>query len=422
MLRLSIAIATCGGRRSDSVHAKDLRYPLSLTLAGCLLFTALNLHAQAKPSSANFAAVSKKAEAARDANQLQDAARLYTRALALRPGWQEGWWSLGTLEYDQDHYAKAAMAFRKAVALNGANGTAHAMLGLCEFELGKDTLALKNLVQADHLGIVNNDELRKVALYHLGILQLRAHRFGDAHETLRQVAKEKVKSKDLAVAMGQAALLMAPQDPAAKTDNAENIAEQAGEAEAWAAVQEFEQAKQIYQNLVSQFPDYPNLHFAYGRLLLDAHETDEAIAEFRRELERDPKNVNSMLEIAAVRYQVDSDEGLKFAEEAVKLAPAKPFGHYMLGLLRLDTGNAPGSIPELEIAQKAFPKQPKVYFALGNAYARVGRKADAAKVRAEFLRLDKKSSGEEDSNVYGARPAEPSEGQLNTGSQETSPQ
>ena len=298
------------------------------------------------------------------------------------------------------------------IALQSSNGTAHAMLGLCQFELGKDAPALHNLQEADRLGIVNNDELRKVTLYHLGVLQLRARRFGDAHETLLQLAKEQVRSKELITALGEAALLISAQNsPAGNTEQAQVI-ERAGEAEALSATKDFDQAKKTYTELTTQFPHFPNLRFAYGRLLLEAHETDEAVAEFRHELDRDPKNVNSMLEIASVRYRVDSEEGLKYAEQAVSLAPGMPFAHYLLGLLRLDTGNAAGAVPELEIAQKAFPGQSNIYFALGNAYSRVDRKADAAKARAEFLRLDKQAGSEPESTVYIDRPEGVSEGQM----------
>ena len=199
------------------------------------------------------------------------------------------------------------------------------------------------------------------------------------------------------------------------------VIEQTGEAEALSATKDFDRAKLIYAGLTSQFPDYPNLHFAYGRLMLEAHETDHAIGEFQRELNRDPKNVNAMLEIASVRYQVDSQEGLQYAEEAVKLAPEMPFAHYLCGLLRLDTGNPLQAIPELEIAQKAFPKEAKVYFSLGNAYARVGRKADAAKARAEFLRLDRQASDAPGSNVYGESRSGVSAGQLRTENLGSSP-
>ncbi len=166
--------------------------------------------------------------------------------------------------------------------------------------------------------------------------------------------------------------------------------------------------------LTSEFPDYPDLHFAFGRLLLETNETEEAIQEFQRELKRDPKNVNSLLEIASVRYLVDSQDGLKYAEEAAKLAPGIPFAHYLLGVLRLDTGNAAGAVPELEVAQKAFPKESRVYFSLGNAYARVGRKADAVKARAEFSRLNAQEAKQRGPSLYSERPPGLSEGQLRT--------
>jgi tetratricopeptide (TPR) repeat protein len=394
---------------------------LILLFAGPLCFFPGTAHPQTKSSSTNFAALSKRAAEARDADRLEEAVTLYTRAVALEPKWEEGWWSLGTLEYDQDHYAKAALAFEKVIALNPAHGTAHAMLGLCQFELGKDEPALKNLRAAERFGIVKDEQLRKVALYHLGVLQLRARKYRESHDTLQQLAKDGVRTKELIMALGQAALLIRPQDSPPEGTEGATMIERTGEAETLLATKEFDRAKQIYALLVSQFPNYPNLHFAYGRLLLETHETDEAIQEFQRELNRDPKNVNSLLEIAAVRYQVDSQDGLKYAEEAVKLAPGLAFAHYLLGLLRLDTGNAAGAIPEFEIAQKAFPREAQVYFSLGNAYARAGRKTEAAKARAEFLRLNAQAARQPGSNVYGEGPSGVSEQQLRSVDREKPP-
>jgi tetratricopeptide (TPR) repeat protein len=237
-----------------------------------------------------------------------------------------------------------------------------------------------------------------------------------------QVAKDGIKTRELITALGQAALLIQPQGAPPEGSESASVIERAGEAEALLATKQFDQVKQTYAQLLSESSNYPNLHFAYGRLLLEMHEADEAVEEFRRELQRDPKNVNSMLEIAAVRYQVDSQEGLKYAEEAVKLSPRIPYGHYLLGLLRLDTGNAPGAIPELQIAQRAFPKEPRIYFSLGNAYARAGRKTEAARARAEFARLNKEATKEVGSTVYGERPAGLASGQMRSEDRGSPPQ
>lgn len=353
---------------------------------------------QTASSSRSFASLSKQAAEARDANHLEQAAALYTQALALRPRWIEGWWSLGTLEYDQDHYAKAAIDFQKLIALDPTNGTAHAMLGLCQFELKSDAPALKNLLEAERLGIVKDEQLRKVAVYHLGVLQLRARRYRDAKETLDHLAQDGIRTKELITALGQAALLVTPQQAPPEGSDGAGVVQRAGEAEALLAINDFDQAKQKYVQLISEFPNYPNLHFAFGRLLLEKHETEEAVAQFQLELKRDPQNVNSLLEIAAVRYLVDSRDGLPYAEQAVKLAPQMYFAHYLHGLLLLDTGNFQSAIPELETARKGLSQTAAVYFALGNAYARAGRKAEAAQARETFKRLDRNSHPESSGN------------------------
>ncbi len=358
-----------------------------LSLAGLLCLFPNGAFPQTKPSSSSFATLSKQAGEARDADRLEEAIALYTKALSLQPSWAEGWWSLGTLQYDQNQYADAARAFEKLIVLQPENGTAHAMLGLCQFELGKDETALRNLLAAQRLGVLRDEQLRNVARYHLGVLQLRARRFGDANETLGQLAKEGVRSRELTNALGLAALLVTPQEVPAEGAAGASIIERAGEAETLVATKDFEQANLKYAQLASEFPDYPNLHFAYGRMLLSANEPDPAVVEFQRELARDPQNVNSLLEIAAVRYRLDSADGVKYAEHAVKLAPQRPFGHYLLGLLYLDTQNFNGAISELETAKRSFTNLQEVYFALGNAYARAGRNAEASRARAGFTRL-----------------------------------
>jgi predicted Zn-dependent protease len=68
-----------------------------------------------------------------------------------------------------------------------------------------------------------------------------------------------------------------------------------------------------------------------------------------------------------------------------------PLGHYLLGALLLDVDQPERAIPQLEVAEKASLRDPRVYFALGSAYSRVGRKQDAARARATFERLSKEA-------------------------------
>jgi predicted Zn-dependent protease len=92
------------------------------------------------------------------------------------------------------------------------------------------------------------------------------------------------------------------------------------------------------------------------------------------------------LRIAAAEYRRDPAAGVKYAEEAVQLQTDLPLGHYLLGLLLLQTGEYARAIPELETARKAFPQEPKIDISLATAYMQVGRTQDAANARTEFMR------------------------------------
>lgn len=360
-----------------------------LVCASCLFAPACSAQAKGPASSANFAALAAKADAARDANQLNQAAALYRQALRLRPRWVHGWWALGTVEYDLNHYASAAQALAKVKTLDPKAGTARVMLGLCEFQLGEDASALQDLQGGEKLGITDDQQLWQVMIYHEGVLQRRAAKFEAAQQTLSKLCSRDVTDAHVDEQLGLTVLrvpgkdTLVPGSPGAQTVFA------VGHAECVGAQNKFDEAQREYKEIVQRYPQYPNIHYAYGRFLIDLNDTAGAVAQFKQEIKNQPDHVFARLQIAAVDYHIDSKDGLPYAEQAVKLNPALPLGHYLLGLLLLDTGDYIKAIPQLEIARKGFPNQPQVYFALGNAYARAGRTRDAATARAKFLQLNK---------------------------------
>lgn len=97
--------------------------------------------------------------------------------------------------------------------------------------------------------------------------------------------------------------------------------------------------------------------------------------------------------------RVDSRAGIPFAEEAVKLQPKYSFGNYLLGLLYFDTGETVRAIRNWKLHCAA--QEPQFYFELGNAYAKAGRKQEAARARASFIRLQHRDGSESGSTAYG---------------------
>lgn len=354
-----------------------------------LAFEGLQADAQTQKSGSSFAALSAQADAARDADRLEEAAILYRKALAIKPGWAEGWWSLGTIDYDRNAYREAAQSFEKLLALQPKSGTARAMLGLCQFELGMEDAALASLQQARQAGVAANPQLRHVMLYHEGILLQRKSRFEAAEEALGQLCRQTPYAPEVNLAMGAVALQVSDRKlPVAGTTEYQ-VMDTSGEATCLGAQRKYDEARRQFDALVASHPQYPNLHYAYGKLLLNASDNDAAVAQFEAEIRNNPNDVVSRLRIASAKYRIDSAAGLPYAEQAVKLDPSLPLGHYLLGLLLLDTDDYLPAIPELEIAQKAFKDQPKVYFALASAYSRAGRHDDAARARETFMRLKK---------------------------------
>ena len=370
-------------------------------------FQARQAHDDASASGeATFAATSAKADAARDANRLEEAESLYKKALALRPDWSEGWWSLGTIEYDRSAYADAVYAFEKLTALVPKNGNAYVMFGLSEFELGRDVPALQHLEKGASLGLDQNINLRYVALYHVGIVRQRLGRFQAAQETLEQLCLQGVQSDALASTLGMVLLRMRSKEPPPPGSQDAEVVTRVGHAGCLAGQKKFDEAKKELTAVVGEHPEYPNIHYALGIVLLEASDLSGANAEFKEEIKNNPADIVSRLQIAAAMYKTDSAGGVPYAEEAVRLAPQQPFGHYLLGMLLLDVDDYQKAIPELEIAQKAFPRESKIYLAMGSAYSRAGRKQEAAQARATFTRMkeedDKAGSGDPGSGTTGS--------------------
>jgi predicted Zn-dependent protease len=343
---------------------------------------------QARPAPpSSFTSLAEQADAARDANRLDDAANLYRKALAQRPGWTEGWWSLGTILYDQDSYGPAARAFRHLLAYDPKNGTAHLMLALCEYQANRNDSALEHIETAKKLGIKSDRQLVRVLEYHEGLLLLRKGRYEDAIDALKSLVDDGINSDELSFALGLGVLLVRP-DAAPSADAPDHqVILRVGRAERSRLAQQWDAAKTEYRALAQEFPSFPNMHYAFGRFLLALDAPDAAIEQFQAEIANNARHVRARMQIAASYYRVDSAKGLPYAQDVVRIEPRYPFGHYLLGLLYLDTHDLSHAIPALETAARMVPTEPQFQYSLGSAYAQAGRRADAARARAAFTRL-----------------------------------
>jgi tetratricopeptide (TPR) repeat protein len=332
-----------------------------------------------------FATLARKADAARDAAKTDEAVALYRKALRLKPDWREGWWSLGSLLYDANRYQEGEAAFLPLTKLDPDKSPGWAMAGLCEFEIKHYRDALRNLEQADKLGLPPS--LYDVNQYHIILILIRAGEFDPAIEMISRYASRGKDNPKLVEAMGIAALRR-PVLPADLSPADHDLVLALGRAMCDAAASRGKEATAEFDVILANYPNTPEVHFLDGMVLLQS-DPDKALAEFNQELALSPKHAQSLVSIAAEYVKRDDyKNALTYAEKAVTSDPGYFATHAMLGKILTEGDlDLPRGIGELETAVKLAPANPQSRLALAAAYAKTGRKEDAARQRKEFLRL-----------------------------------
>jgi tetratricopeptide (TPR) repeat protein len=349
--------------------------------------------AASKPPGAGTAEFDKLVAAATEARQAQrweDAIALYTRAVRMKPDYVEGYWYQGAAHYTIDQFPQCKESFRKVVSLAPKNGAAYAFLGLCEFGLKEYDRSLQHLLQSRILGVGDVPELGGVARYHAAILMTRMEQYEQALETLGEFAGEGNDNPRVIEAMGTATLRM-PFLPTELPPDRREMVLMAGRASYLMATRNTAAAERAFEALASRYPETPNVHYAYGVFLLQ-EKGEQAIGEFKRELELQPSHPWSLMQIAfEYLKEGDAKTALTFAQQAVAAAPNAFPARKALGQALLETGEVDGAIRELQAGIKMAPESPGLHFTLARAYQRAGRVEDATREREEFTRLDREA-------------------------------
>jgi predicted Zn-dependent protease len=261
------------------------------------------------------------------------------------------------------------------------------MVGLCEFQTREYDAALRHLLRGRALGLGDNKQLESASRYHAAILLSRAQQFEQATDLLSVFAREGNRTDVVIEATGAASLRL-PVLPGEISSEKREMVMLAGKAVSDANATRVELAAKGFAELVSRFPDTPNVHYLRGWfLLLNKHEG--GIAELKREIEVSPQHAPARIAIAFEYLRLgDVASALPYAQEGVALAPNSFVAHNAYGRTLLQQGNVAKGIAELEIATKLAPQRPENRYALASAYAKAGRKEDAARERAAFVKLN----------------------------------
>jgi len=336
------------------------RFFLALILVSCFttaVFGKITSPPQENAAAANFEALAKSATAAREAGRTDEALRDYKRALEIRAEWEEGWWYLGTLEYDKDQYSEAIPAFQKLVQLVPAAGPGWNFLGLCEFETKDYEKSLEHLKKGQTLGDGDDPEISRVAKYHLALLLIRSGEFDQAATLLSSTFGRSQMSAQAKVALGLA-MLRVPLLPEEVDPSQDALLHAAGEAAAILAQGDTTRALESFHALSKNYPRTPYVHYAYGRVLASAARFEEALTEQREEISVSAKSIWPRIEISQLQLRLQhTQEALQAAEEAVQLAPDSAAARKALGQALHAVGMKERAAEELAAAEKLAPEK-----------------------------------------------------------------
>ena len=139
-------------------------------------------------------------------------------------------------------------------------------------------------------------------------------------------------------------------------------------------------------------PHLPDVYSYYGLALLTTGDVAAATSAFRKELESNPNDFVSNLQMGVIAKQDEHyTEARASFERALRIRPGDPGVRYQLATLDLAGGNLEKACSELEQLTKESPQFVEAHVSLATVYYRLKRKADGDRERAAVLKLNAES-------------------------------
>ncbi len=156
------------------------------------------------------------------------------------------------------------------------------------------------------------------------------------------------------------------------------------EAEAFESEGKWDEAAGIYKGILDRNPGLPGIHYRLGQVLLskagDAGPTDEARAEFEKELQVDPHNAAAEFVLGELARRAGHwDEAARHFSRASTLDVGFSEAFLALGMSLTSEGKFAEAIAPLEVYVKMEPADPSGHYQLAIAYRRTGNTEGAAR-------------------------------------------
>ncbi len=181
-------------------------------------------------------------------------------------------------------------------------------------------------------------------------------------------------------------------------------------AEALEVQGKWDDAANIYRQILKQEPNLAGIHYRLGRVLVSKPDFGPDVAaqakqEFEKELQIDPTNAGAEYVLGEMaKQQQQWDEAIAHFSRAAKLDAG--FGDAFVGWggSLVEVKKFSDAVPPLEMAARLQPGNPAAHYLLAIAYVRTGKKELADREFAIQKQLTQKGAAGEPSNDPQGKP------------------
>jgi tetratricopeptide (TPR) repeat protein len=326
-----------------------------------------------------------EARAAEREGRLDAAIQKYRAILQLSPNLAPACNNLGKLYFLQARYQEATKALRRALALDPKLATAHALLGISLYQLNDLKDASRELREA--LKLDPSD--RRVKFYLAQCLSELGDRETAAH-TLEQLQREDPQNADVLYSLAYAYLELA----SATLGKLRSLQPDSYLIDLFLGKtaegkEQYAEAIGHYKNAIAKAPKVQGLHSALAHVLWSGGRLQEAIQEYRLELEVNPENYLASWGVAELLVQENPHEAFRYATRALELKPDLAPAFLTRGRALLALKMSQEAVADLKKSAALDPDEEKVHFQLSRAYRQLGLTRAADSELAIFERLKK---------------------------------
>jgi arylsulfatase A-like enzyme/Tfp pilus assembly protein PilF len=151
---------------------------------------------------------------------------------------------------------------------------------------------------------------------------------------------------------------------------------------------QFADALAPLRKAIEMQPDNPVAHYEMGLCLFETGDWKTSAGHFEIVVSRMPKFADARFSLGSVYARIDRvPEAMKELRAALDLEPQHYRANLLLGRLLTLLGQPAAGLPHLERAASKEPDSSEAQAFLGDAYDRLGRKAESARARARAQQL-----------------------------------